>query len=128
MSRTLTRALAASLLLLATPAFACGLDDCTLPDGAHAVHGHAPADAFAWMNHDLAAARHAATHGDRAHALDTARALDRAMRAQLDALVQTRGVPEVEAMHMALQDLVASIDGTPLAALHVPQQDALAAR
>lgn len=128
MTRMLTRALAATLLAVATPALACGLDDCTLPHGAHAVAGEAPADAFAWMNHDLAAARHAAVHGDRAHALDTVHMLDRAMRAQLDALVQTRGAENVQALHAAMQDLVVSIDGTPLPPLRVPRADALASR
>lgn len=128
MPRTLARALSAALLLVAAPALACGLDDCQLPQRAHLVDGTAAADSFAWMNHDLAAARHAAGRGDRAGALDTARALDRAMRAQLDALVQSRGVEGADALHGALQVLVLSIDGTPLPVLELPLSDALAAR
>lgn len=128
MTRPLARALATALLLLATPALACGLDDCQLPESAHEVDGEATADAFAWMNHDLASARHAAAGGDHARALDTAGALDRAMRAQLDALVQTRGGEHVEALHAALQLVVLSVDGTPLPTLRVPQVDALATR
>lgn len=126
--RSPIRALAALLLLVATPALACGLDDCTLSGHAHSVGGESHDDAFSWMNHDLASARHAAGRGDRARTLDTARALDHAMRSQLDALVQTRGAASVEAMHDALQDLVRSLDGTPLPALVVPHSDALAAR
>ena len=128
MPRTLARALAATLLLLATPALACGLDDCQLPDGGHRIDGQAPADVFAWMNHDLAAARHAAVRGDRAGALGTAHALDQAIRAQLNALVQTRGADDVEALHGALQTLVLSVDGTPLQDLGIPHVDALAVR
>ena len=128
MTRNLTRALAATLLLAATPALACGLDDCTMPGHAHDVGGESYDDAFSWMNHDLASARYAAGRGDRARTLDTARALDHAMRSQLDALVHTRGPASVEAMHDALQALVRSMDGTPLPALVVPHSDALAAR
>ena len=125
--RNPTRALIATLLLFAAPALACGLDDCGLSAAAHSVAGEAHADAFAWMNHDLASARHAAGRGDRARTLDTARALDHAMRSQLDALVQTRGPASVEAMHDALQTVVRSVDGMPLPALSVPHSDALAA-
>ena len=128
MPRIFARALAATLFLLSTPALACGLDDCHLPDGGHRVDGESAADAFAWMNHDLAAARHAAVHGDRASALDTVHALDRAMRAQLDSLVQTRGAASAEALHGALQTLVLSVDGTPLPGLGISLVDALAAR
>lgn len=128
MPRTLARMLAATLMLVVPPALACELDDCQLAADAHEVDGIASIDGFAWMNHDLASARHAAAHGDRAGALDTVHALDRAMRAQLDALVKTRGPGHVEALHAALQRLVVSLDGTPLALLAVPHADALAAR
>ena len=128
MPRTLARMLAATLVTVVTPALACGLDDCQLSAEAHEVDGLASIDGFAWMNHDLAAARHAAAHGDRAGALDIVHALDRAMRAQLDALVKTRSPGHVEALHAALQKIVVSLDGTPLPLLAVPHTDALAAR
>lgn len=126
MYRPLTRTLAAFLLFVHADAHACAMDDCTLSDASHRVGHDAHVDAFSWMNHDLAAARFASVTGDGATAIDTVHALDRAMRAQIDALVQSRGSDHVDQLHRSLQRILARLDATPLPALLVPVHDAIA--
>ena len=119
----------AAALLAATPALTCGLEDCALPEAFHRDDPRLspPADAFSWMNHDLAAARTALRHGERAAALTEGLALGRSLEARGDELVALRGVTRTLALHASIDDLVRSAGGWGLEPLELPGE-ALAAR
>jgi hypothetical protein len=117
MKRIFMGALVAVFAVLPGPAEACGLDDCALSHSLHLLNATAPDDRFAWMNHDLALARDANNHGNRATAIALAATLDGAMRARLPALLDTRGPDAVIALHSALDDVTRRAGGFPLAPL-----------
>ncbi len=122
MTRSLLGVLVAATFAHAGTSGACGLDDCTLATSLHQVHPDAPlqADAYAWMNHDLAVARDAVRRGDRAEALDLVATLDRALRAQLDHVVAVRGTSGALAIHLVLQDVSRAAGGFALEPLDLP--------
>ena len=102
---------------------ACELDDCTLADKLHQVHiesqAQLPSDQWSWMNHELAVARNALSHGRRAFALEIVHSLHAALEAQGKALVQVRGSNAVMDLQDSLQELVHQADGIPLVQLRI---------
>lgn len=99
----------------AAAALACTLDDCDLPVADHrpdpASRAAIPADNWGWMNHDLALARAWLADGDPERALALVRVLDRAIRVQLDDLVEHRGERGVNALHQAIREVAVSAGG-----------------
>jgi hypothetical protein len=126
MKRIFMGALVAVLAVLPGSAGACGLDDCALAHSLHLLDSTAPDDRFAWMNHDLALARDAMNHGNRGTAISLAGTLDNAMRARLDALLDTRGHDGVIALHEALDEVTRRAGGFPLAPLPIAAGETLA--
>ena len=104
---------------------ACGLDDCNLPARLHQVgpasmeDGDLPTDQWAWMNHELAVARMALSHGRPAFALETAHALYSSLEAQGFALATERGAESVDDFSESLQELVLQCGGSPLRKLQL---------
>ena len=106
-------------------ALACDLDDCTLGEQLHSVDRNAaPEDSFSWMNHDLAVARDALSHGDAARTLALVRDLDGLLRTHITQFVALRGQAQAQGMHTALQELARRAGGWPLAELTITAKGA----
>ena len=128
-SLALSLGLAFSSLAVAD-AVVCTLDDCAVPGWYHQVDGVHLGDyqdgravlggAWSWMVHDLATARYELRHGQRAAGLTLLADLDRAMRAQGEAMAHVLGTDTVRALHDAVRDAVADAGAFPLAALDLP--------
>lgn len=110
MSRSLV-VLAFSLIIGVRPAFACGLDACSIADDLHLENGrfdNIPADEWSWMNHDLALARDALSRGDAERAENIGRWLDHAIDLRLDEMIAGRGERRVKALRRAVRQLIPS--------------------
>ena len=107
----------AALLFLSNPAHACDIEDCALPSTLHQINGEtAPAHGvWTWLHHDLALARESAHRGSDARALTMAHSLDRILRLRVNDLIGFSDTQAVIDFHLALQTVIRSAGGWPLA-------------
>lgn len=107
----------AVLFFLSNPAHACDIDDCALPSSLHQINDEtAPVNGvWTWLHHDLAVARESARGGSIAKALTMAHSLDRILRLRINDLIALSDTQAVIDFHLALQTVVQSAGGWPLA-------------
>ena len=97
----------ASGAALAQSGFRCALDDCSLPVGLHQLDGQHDEDtAYAWLQHDLAAARASLRSRDHSRAGQTAAATHAALSAQAEHIAEARGRDYVLDLHEALSEVM----------------------
>jgi hypothetical protein len=94
-------------LALAETTLRCALDDCSLPQGMHRLdHEHGDQSTYAWLQHDLAAARVSLRDGDRVGAGALAAATHASLTAQAEHVAEARGQQYVLDLHVALSDVM----------------------
>lgn len=116
----------ALFFLLSTPAMACEIDGCVLPETLHQIDGKdSPTHGvWTWLHHDLALARRAMRADEDAKALDLAHTLDRILRRRIRDLISFGGPEAVKNFHAALQSVVLNAGGWPLAEIDVVNKEA----
>lgn len=116
----------ALFFFLCTPALACEIDGCVLPEKLHQIDGKASPvqGVWTWLHHDLAMARRAMRTDQYAKALDLAHTLDRILRKRIGDLVSFGGPEAVRDFHAALQSVVLNAGGWPLAEIDVEGKEA----
>ena len=108
--------------MFASPALACEIAYCALPDSAHLESERfkgVPDDDWAWMNHDLARARAALATGETERATQIVGWLDHALRVRAVGMVDARGKSRVKAFERALRQIQRDAGGPPLARLQL---------